>query len=275
MLASKSSFVASPPYPLTVEGSVVLHQMVRVSWKSWRSLEAVERRAILEEWELAWASLESKGSAAYSVLGHKADLMWVHFRDSFPELTELQHRFNHLRFWDYLEPSSSYVSAVELGLYETTAKTYAGLAERGVVPHSPEWDQEVKDVLARQKETFKARLYPGVPAGKFICFYPMNKRRGESKNWYLLSMDERVRQLGEHGMAGRRYAGVVKQIISGSVGFDDWEWGVDLFGEDPLAFKKLVYEMRFDEVSALYGEFGPFYIGQRLDPVEFRDWLSL
>jgi chlorite dismutase len=92
----------------------------------------------------------------------------------------------------------------------------------------------------------------------------MDRRRGESKNWYQETMAERQRMMGEHGAIGRRYAGEVRQIITGSIGFDDWEWGVDLFAEDPLVFKKLIYEMRFDEVSAIYALFGTFYVGLRV-----------
>ena len=97
----------------------------------------------------------------------------------------------------------------------------------------------------------KVRLWPEVPKAKYICFYPMDRRRGEHKNWYQESMEDRGRMMHEHGMIGRRYAGEVRQIITGSIGFDDWEWGVDLFAEDPLVFKRLIYEMRFDEVSAV------------------------
>ena len=102
----------------------------------------------------------------------------------------------------------------------------------------------------------------------------MDRTRGESKNWYLEPLGERQRMMKEHGLVGRRYAGAVKQIISGSVGFDDWEWGVDLFAGDPVVFKKLIYEMRFDEVSAAYAQFGQFFIGIRrpLGPVGPRCW---
>jgi chlorite dismutase len=92
----------------------------------------------------------------------------------------------------------------------------------------------------------------------------MDRRRGESKNWYQVPMADRQRLMHEHGLVGRRYAGEVRQIITGSIGFDDWEWGVDLFAEEPLVFKKLIYEMRFDEVSAVYALFGTFYVGLRL-----------
>jgi len=107
------------------------------------------------------------------------------------------------------------------------------------------------------------RLFPEIPKNKYICFYPMDRRRGEDKNWYTLPMEERARQMNEHGLVGRRYAGEVRQIISGSIGFDNWEWGVDLFADEPLVFKRLIYEMRFDQVSAVYAQFGMFYVGVR------------
>ena len=108
------------------------------------------------------------------------------------------------------------------------------------------------------------RLYPVLPKHSYICFYPIDRRRGEDKNWYTVSIEERARQMSEHGLVGRRYAGEVRQIITGSIGYDDWEWGVDLFADDPLVFKKLIYEMRFDEVSAVYALFGAFYVGVRV-----------
>ena len=119
------------------------------------------------------------------------------------------------------------------------------------------------------------RLFPEMPPHKFICFYPMDRKRGEEKNWYQLPMAERQRQMQEHGDIGRRYAGKVKQIISGSIGFDDWEWGVDLFADDPLVFKKLIYEMRFDEVSAVYALFGTFYVGRRIAANEIGSLLQV
>ena len=118
--------------------------------------------------------------------------------------------------------------------------------------------------LHRQRAAMFPRLYPKIPGSRYLCFYPMDRRRGEDKNWYTLPIEERQRQMEEHGMVGRRYAGKVQQIITGSIGFDDWEWGVDLFAEDPLVFKKLIYEMRFDEVSAVYALFGQFYVGVRV-----------
>jgi chlorite dismutase len=152
---------------------------------------------------------------------------------------------------------------VELGLYESTVKLYRSLAERNVAPHSEEWNREIEDLLGRQRQAMRPRLFPKIPDARYLCFYPMDRRRGDTKNWYTLSIEERQRQMDEHGTVGRRYAGRVQQIISGSIGYDDWEWAVDLFGNDPVVFKKLIYEMRFDEVSAVYSDFGTFYLGVR------------
>jgi hydrogen peroxide-dependent heme synthase len=187
----------------------------------------------------------------------------MHFRDSFDNLNRAELQLARLRISEYLETTSSYLSVIELGLYESTMKTYRSLVERGIEPHSAEWKAGIEDTLARQKEAMSPRLFPAMPSSRYMCFYPMDRRRGEDKNWYTLPMEERQRQMNEHGMVGRRYAGEVKQIISGSIGFDDWEWGVTLFADEPLVFKKLIYEMRFDQVSAVYALFGHFHVGIR------------
>jgi peroxiredoxin len=255
-----------PAVPLTIEGYAALHQMMRFRWTAWRALAESERRQMADEAAKLLTSMETRSggqSALFSVLGHKGDLMLVHFRDSFDELNQVELSLARLRLSDFLELTTSYLSVIELGLYESTLKTYKALAERGVEPHAEEWKQAIRETLARQKEAMKPRLFPAIPPNRYICFYPMDRRRGEEKNWYTVPMEERQRQMNEHGMVGRRYAGEVKQIITGSIGFDDWEWGVDLFADDPLVFKKLIYEMRFDEVSAVYALFGSFYIGLR------------
>jgi hydrogen peroxide-dependent heme synthase len=264
-----------PPVPLTVEGSSVLHQMLRVRWPAWRALAAEQREEILDEATKALADMEKHRSAAYSLLGHKGDLILVHFRESFDELVDVQNRLPALRLWDYLEQSGSYLSVVELGLYESTGKVYTSLAERGIAPHSPEWNAEIEATLERQRQAMRPRLYPEIPPAKYICFYPMDRRRGEQENWYQVSMEDRRRMMEEHGAVGRRYAGTVKQIITGSIGFDDWEWGVTLFADDPLVFKRLIYEMRFDKVSAVYALFGAFYVGKRMHTEALRAFLTV
>jgi len=263
---------ALPAVPLTIEGASVLHQMMRFRWSVWRGLPSSARSSMLEEgarllgpWE---QPSEGRQSALFSLLGHKGDLLLVHFRRGFDELNRAQRELARLPLSDYFEPAASYLSVIELGLYESTSKVYAGLAARGVQPHSEEWNQEIEAVLARQQQAMAPRLWPEIPRAKYICFYPMDRRRGESVNWYREPMAERQRMMHEHGMVGRRYAGEVRQIITGSIGFDDWEWGVDLFADDPLVFKKLIYEMRFDEVSAVYALFGTFYVGVRTPAAE-------
>lgn len=267
-----------PPVPLTIEGYSVLHQMMRVRWAAWRALAEEEKRAILNEAGTVLAAMErnpSGPSALFSLLGHKGDLMFVHFRKSFDELNAVELQLAQMRLGDFLEPTSSYLSVIELGLYESTIKAYRDLKERDLEAHSDEWKREIAEVLARQKEAMHPRLFPEMPKHRYVSFYPMDRRRGEVKNWYTLPIEERARQMNEHGLVGRRYAGEVRQIITGSIGFDDWEWGVDLFAEDPLVFKKLIYEMRFDEVSAVYALFGQFYLGLRCPAAELGGLLGV
>ena len=254
---------ALPAVPLTVEGASVLHQMLKVRWAAWGALPAEEREAALAEAEAALREMGPAHTAAYALLGHKGDLMLLHFRRSFEELSDAELRLAHLRLWEFLDPAHSYLSVIELGLYESTSKVYSSLEEKGVAPHSDEWKQAIEETLQRQRQAMAPRLWPDIPDAKYICFYPMDRRRCDSVNWYMVPMPERQRLMSEHGLVGRRYAGEVRQIITGSIGFDDWEWGVDLFAEDPLVFKKLIYEMRFDEVSAVYALFGSFFVGVR------------
>ena len=258
-----------PQVPLTIEGSSVLHQMFRFRWAEWRKLERADQQKIASEAELAFQQMEKAQSGIFSMLGHKGDFLFVHFRNSFDELKQVELQMAGLRLWDFLEPQTSYVSMVELGLYDSSVKIYDAMIARGVEPNTDEWTKEIQATLDRQREAMRPRLYPEIPAARYICFYPMDRKRGEDKNWYTLPIEERQRQMHEHGMVGRRYAGEVKQIITGSIGFDDWEWGVDLFADDPLVFKKLIYEMRFDEVSAVYAAFGSFFVGVRCPAAEF------
>jgi peroxiredoxin len=266
-----------PAVPLTIEGYSVLHQMMRVRWAAWRQLGAAEKVAIVDEAASVLGRMEQNAggqSALFSLLGHKADLMLVHFRRSFDELNRAELQLAQLRLSDFLEPTTSYLSVIELGLYESTIKAYRDLKDRGIEAHSEEWRREIGEVLARQSEAMRPRLFPEMPKHRYVSFYPMDRKRGEAKNWYALPIEERARQMNEHGLVGRRYAGEVRQIITGSIGFDDWEWGVDLFANDPMVFKKLIYEMRFDEVSAVYALFGQFYLGLRVPAADLSRLLS-
>jgi chlorite dismutase len=213
-------------------------------------------------------------SAVFSLVGHKGDLMLIHFRDTLEDLHRAELALAQTEFAHFLEPTYSYLSVVELGLYESSGKTYAQLEEDNIKPHTPEWDAAIKGVIERQSLAMAPRLYPEIPKKKYACFYPMDRKRGEIKNWYEVSLGERQRMMHDHGMIGRRYADSVRQIITGSIGFDDSEWGVDLFADDPLTFKRLIYEMRFDEVSAVFALFGSFYVGLRVPAADLPKLLN-
>jgi chlorite dismutase len=268
-----------PPVPLTLEGSHVLHQFFRFDWKAWRASAEDERSKIAGEFAAALKRHEHAPegkvqTALFSELGHKGDLILVHFRDSLEELNQIELDLAQTSLYDFLTPVHSYVSVVELGLYESTRKTYEAAAAKGAEQHSAEWNAEVEASLKRGAEAMKPRLFPSVPDTRYLCFYPMDRKRGEQVNWYSVPFAERQRMMHEHGMIGRRYGDRVRQIITGSIGYDDWEWGVDLFADDPVVFKKLIYEMRFDEVSAVYALFGQFFIAVRLPIDKLGSWVS-
>jgi len=269
-----------PPVPLTLEGSAVLHQFFRFDWKLWRATPIDERERISGEFAAALQTLERTPTSAgvqtglFSQLGHKGDLILVHFRDSLEALNQVELDLAQTALYDFLTPAHSYVSVVELGLYESSRKTYEAAAAKGFEAHSPEWNAEIESSLKRGAEAMRPRLFPSIPETKYLCFYPMDRKRGEQVNWYSVPFADRQRMMHEHGLIGRRYGDVVKQIITGSIGMDDWEWGVDLFADDPVVFKKLIYEMRFDEVSAVYALFGQFFIALRLPVERLGDWLE-
>jgi chlorite dismutase len=231
----------------TLDGWYVLHDLRSIDWQAWNAAAPADKDVALTELSKLvsdWEAVEARkeGSLAlYSIVGQKADLIFMHLRETLEELNAIENAFNRSSFAKYTRKEYSYVSVVELSNY---------MAAPGVDP------LQVPEIVARLK--------PILPKSKHICFYPMNKKRDLQDNWYMLPMEDRKSLMRSHGMIGRGYAGKVKQVISGSVGFDDWEWGVTLFADDALQFKKLVYEMRFDEVSARYGEFGAFYVGNLL-----------
>lgn len=272
----------TPPFPLTLDGSAVLHQMFRFDWGAWRRAQASARMQTLKEATALLGPMEQGSggdrpsqSAIFAQLGHKGDLMLIHFRDSIEQLATVQRDLARTELGSFLQPTHSYLSIVELGLYESSVKTYPVLTTEGLEPYSDEWEKRLGEVAERQAAAMASRLFPSIPQTKYVCFYPMDKRRGEQVNWYTAPIRDRARMMQEHGLIGRRFAGTVKQIISGSIGLDDWEWGVDLFADNPGVFKRLIYEMRFDEASALYGLFGAFYVGVRLPVNDLGSWLAV
>ncbi|ATY85181.1 heme-dependent peroxidase [Kyrpidia spormannii] len=242
----------------TLEGWFALHDFRHIDWPRWAHLPADERRHMRDAFldlVARWDEIEAtkQGSTAlYTVVGQKADLVMVHLRPTLQDLEATELVFERSEFATLARPAYSYVSVVELSNYTT----------------KPGTDPSDDPVIQR-------RLKPILPKTEHICFYPMNKRRQGEDNWYMLDMEDRRTMMRSHGEIGRRYGGKVTQIITGSVGLDDWEWGVTLFADDPIVFKKLIYEMRFDEVSARFGEFGQFFVGNRLTRERIDSWLGL
>ena len=262
----------NPLVPETLEGWSVLHLMYRVRWDRLRSSDAGDLSHIADEAVRALAVPDAGSTAFVQTLGHKADLMFICFRRSFEQLAEAQLALSRTQLYDCLEPTTSYVSVVELGMYEMTAKLHEQLGAKHK-PGSDEFEAAFDAEMETQRQRVMNRLFLELPRARYVCFYPMNKKRGEANNWYSEPFERRASMMREHGMIGRTYAGRVTQVISGSIGYDDWEWGVDLFAQDPLVFKKLIYEMRFDEASARFAEFGPFYTGLQFAPGHLVSYL--
>ncbi len=206
----------------------------------------------------------------FSVLGQKADLGFLAVAEDLTALDRLTVDLSSSQLGLALVPAASYVSLTELGGYgPSEEEESARLArEEGLDPGSPEHDERLAAWRERMAAYAEHRLHPQLPQRRVVGFYPMSKRRDQHDNWYLLSYEERRRLMGEHAATGRRYRGRVTQLVTGSTGLDDWEWAVTLFADDPADLKSIVYDMRFDEVSARYAEFGPFVTGLAGAPAE-------
>jgi peroxiredoxin len=215
----------------------------------------------------AVASLEADGHHAlvFAVLGHKADLGVMAYG---PDLSRLQ-AFQQELLAGPLVPDYSFVSLTELSEYSTTEDDErARLRTEESITDPAEVEARLGPWRERIEHYRDQRLHPQLPMRKVIGFYPMSKRRDGDDNWYRLSFDARKELMAGHARIGRTYAGRVLQLITGSTGLDDWEWGVTLLADDPVVLKEIVNEMRFDDVSARYGEFGPFLTGLVLDPAD-------
>jgi peroxiredoxin len=268
-----------PNVPESLDGWWILHRMFAFDRLAWDTLPQAERDGIVEK---ALAQLSPlKGGKETDVglaqlLGHKADLMLTHYSRDFDGLAQAQLLFDKTELSEFLTPAGSYVSVLELGLYDATGRIHASLAEQQVKPFTDEWNAAFDEMLKKEEQNPRnaGRLWAPIPQRRYVCFYPMDKKRGEDVNWYMLPFADRAALMLEHGKIGRTYHGLVTQVISGSIGYDSHEWGVDLYADDPLVFKKLVYEMRFDEASAKYGEFGEFYTGVQFSLDQLGTYLN-
>ncbi|WP_066063013.1 hydrogen peroxide-dependent heme synthase [Neobacillus soli] len=241
----------------TIEGWYCLHDFRLFDWTKWKLATETEREHALYEFKSLlhkWESVETEQNGShtvYTIAGNKADIMFMVLRPTMKELIEVKTEFNKTALADFTKPAFSYVSVIEKSSYSQMAAN------------------------PLEDPAMRAKLYPTIPKAEYICFYPMSKLRGEKTNWFMLPMEDRKRLMFEHIGTGKPYSEQVRRIVTGSVGFDDFEWGVSLFCDDALQFKKLIYETRFDEVSAVYGIFGSFYIGNLLKPEGVHAFFSL
>ena len=264
--------------PETTEGWYAFHQILSIDRSALRALAPDARTRLRLEAEAALdaAAAPSSGgwSAVVPLVGSRADVMLVHFRPTFDGIGDVQRSLARVELLDYLRPEYTFLSVTEAGLYHASAQLAAEASARGGTvgdaAHRAAMNARVD--AERASAHVQRRLFPPLPADMpYVCFYPMSKRRVPGQNWYALPLEERSRLMMAHGMTGRGYAGRVVQVITGALGFDVWEWGVTLFASDPLSFKKIVTDMRFDEVSAQYAEFGEFFVG-RVSAA--REWLA-
>ncbi|MEF8906541.1 MAG: heme-binding protein, partial [Haloarculaceae archaeon] len=243
--------------PPTDEGWYVLHDFRRIDWDAWRSAPERDRHRAVEEAvdhlqsAAAVEDADDGTSAVYSVLGHKADLLLLHMRPSTADIGALERRLEATDFADFTERATSFVSVTEASGYSERARDY----------FTGDLDED-----SGLYNYIQTRLKPSVPDATHVCFYPMDKRRQPDQNWYDLSFEERAEHMDAHGDIGRDYGGKVKQMITGAIAIDDWEWGVTLWGDDLTDMKDLLYEMRFDPSTSQYADFGSFYVGRRFPP---------
>jgi chlorite dismutase len=261
-------------------GWPVLHQFYRIDRGRWRSMDEAARRTALDEFSAALVECRGEEGMQFVPLAGvaKSDfgIMAVH-----PELRRIQRLGQQIAataLGSCLQPVYDFLSMSEVSEYMSGPSEWAAelIKGQGLAPDSPEFAQGMERMRQRMDKYAEARVHPQLPTDMdVVCFYPMAKRRGETHNWYTLDITERRRLMGDHAKTGRTFAGRVLQLITTCTGLDDWEWGVTLFARDLKSIRDVVYEMRFDPASAIYGEFGEFYVGLRIDPADLADTLQL
>jgi len=258
-----SETVSAAVEPLT--GWHVTHSFYTFDHHRLAQLTPAEVAAGRQAWH---AALDPQGQDAptrlqtWLVPGHKADFGVVAMDPSPLRVDAVHQRLLAGPLGGVLVPTYSFVSLTEVSEYVPTVDQYGDrLVEEGEVRDSPTWKAKVQGYAAREDAMRRARLEPDLPPWPNACFYPMNKKRKVGENWFSLPFAERSRLMAEHGRTGMTFGGRVTQLITVSVGLDDWEWGVTLWAKRPEFLKEIVYTMRFDEASARYAEFGPFYTG--------------
>ena len=261
-------------------GWTVSHWFYRLDRACWRELSGETRVAAVTEaqsWLAAVLGEEGMQLVTLGLVG-KGDLGILAVHPDLRRHQQLGQEIAATALGSCLTPVYSFLSISEVSEYVTSDADWARvlIEERKVDPASPEFATRMEAFRKRMAAYGESRLYPELPEDKpIVCFYPMAKARGEQRNWYTLAFEQRKKLMQGHGDAGRRHAGRVTQLVTSATGIDDWEWGVTLFSRDLKAIRDVVYEMRFDPGSALYGLFGPFYVGVRFAPEELASVLRL
>ena len=262
------------------EGIHVMHLFYRIDRMAWDELNPDERSCAREKLEalcLANSNASHPLLRTYTNVGGKADLVFWLFHKDLAGLAQL-HRDLEVCFPPgTIDTVYSYLSITELTEYQPTEDDLKARAQREfkLEEGTSEYEAKLAELAEWKADYEKFRLYPEMPDWEVMCFYPMLKKRTGEDNWYMLDFDTRKALMKTHAVTGRKFAGRISQLITGSAGLDDWEWGVTLMAQQLDAVKEIVYEMRLDEVSAKYAEFGPFYINLRLEPKALWKHLGL
>lgn len=252
------------------EGWHVLHLFYRIEYGQWQILGPDEQRQAKTDLALLVQEIRASEDTqllTFSVVTPKADLGFMLLTPDLQTANAYEKRLSLSLGADMLTPVYSYLSMTERSEYTLTEAEFIADTlekERGLTQGTPEFEAGMVDFRSRMDKYGKDRLYPKLGNRPVICFYNMLKRRGQEQNWYRMSHEQRKSLMGGHAKIGRQWAGKIRQLVTGSTGLDDSEWGVTLFANDTMDVKGIVYEMRFDAVSAEYAEFGEFYIGLQL-----------
>ncbi len=261
----------TPVTPLVPkEGWHVMHLFYHVDHSAWSLLGEDEKRMAktrLTELVQEIRANQDTHLLTFAIATPKADIGFMLLTPDLHQATFFEKQLTLSLGPDILSPVYSYLSQTERSEYTTSREQYAAetlVAEKALTEGTPEFEAALKEFDERMDHYLKHRLYPVLPDWPVVCFYPMSKRRSGGDNWYSLDYEARRKLMAGHARVGRTYSGRILQLITGSTGLDEYEWGVTLLAKDTIDVKAIVYEMRFDEVSARYADFGDFYIGMQL-----------
>ena len=256
----------SPAPIIAAEGWHVLHLFYKIEAGQWALLspeEQIEAKTQLSELVAEIRSTADVQLLTFAMVSPKSDIGFMLLGADLHTVNAFEKRLTQSLGADMLVPTYSYLSMTERSEYTTSEEQYSAelKTDEKLEPGTPEHETKMEAFRQRMAKYMKDRLYPVLPPWPVMCFYPMSKRRTDANNWYAKPFEERRQLMMGHARIGRTWHGKILQLITGSTGLDDWEWGVTLLAHDPLNIKGIVYEMRFDEVSAKYADFGEFYIG--------------